>query len=263
MGLPMITVHPIPAFNDNYIWTIINREQGCCVVVDPGDATPVHAFLKSEKLSLVAIFVTHHHPDHTGGVSALQSAFDCPVFGGYESRYKGITAPLKQDDRFSMMGFEFSILEVPGHTLDHIAYYCSDLDGQEALFCGDTLFVGGCGRLFEGDAPTMLHSLKKIASLPPSTRVYCTHEYTLSNLRFAVTIEPDNQDLATFTSECEQKRQQDVPTVPSTIQTELRINPFLRTQSDTVRAAAIALNDLKSPTEEEVFAAIRHAKDNF
>ncbi|PIE42979.1 MAG: hydroxyacylglutathione hydrolase [Gammaproteobacteria bacterium] len=269
----MISVKPVSAFSDNYIWMLCNQEVSACIAVDPGDATPVQQFIAANKFDLIAILVTHHHLDHTGGVQTLADHYHAPVYGAKNSKFNGITNQLEDNDRFSIMGANFTCLTVPGHTLDHIALFVDQTEtdsliaeplvSKPLLFCGDTLFSGGCGRLFEGDAETMLNSLNKLKVLPHQTRVYCGHEYTLGNLAFAQTIEPGNRALADYTALCEQKRQKGLPTLPSDMATELSINPFLRTDQASVIDAAKALEPMTDTSEQRIFAALRKAKDYF
>lgn len=257
----MPDVQPIPAFQDNYIWLIRGVQDPTTVaVVDPGDAAPVLARLASEGLRLAAILATHHHADHVGGIPELVAATGCAVFGPARERLPTEVARLAGGDiaRLPALGLEFEVLDVPGHTAGHIAYY-----GHGALFCGDTLFSAGCGRLFEGTAAQMLDSLDRIAELPDATRVYCAHEYTLSNLRFASAVEPDNSDVREALAETGRKRARDEVTLPSTLGRERRINPFLRSREGPVRAAAERHAGRALATDTEVFAAVRSWKDGF
>jgi len=257
----MLDVTPIPAFSDNYLWLIRAIEQPkLAVVVDPGDAAPVFNHLEQHQLDLAAILVTHHHGDHIGGVKALLDKFPVPVYGPRAERIPGMVHALAEGDRVALAGtgLEFEVLELPGHTAGHIAYY-----GHGAIFCGDTLFCAGCGRLFEGTPAQMSASLAKLAALPAATRVYCTHEYTLDNLRFASQVEPENPALIRFGADAKQMREKGLPTLPSTIERELSLNPFLRCGEDSVRLAASehAGRELAGPVE--VFAEIRRWKDGF
>jgi len=232
------------------------------LVVDPGDAQPVTQILQQLKLQLVAILVTHHHADHIGGVDELRDATGAEVYG---PAGEDIPEPLKRlvaSDKIQALGFEFSVFDVPGHTAGHIAYFCENLDGKPLLFCGDTLFSAGCGRLFEGTPAQMLASLDQLAALPGNTRVCCTHEYTLSNLRFAKAVEPANQALLDYTHECEAKRARNVPTLPSSIAQELAINPFLRSRKPEVIAAVQTFN-LAAKDEIALFASLREWKNQF
>lgn len=215
---------PIPAFSDNYIWLLAG--DGKAWVVDPGEAAPVLAALHTRKLTLAGILITHHHPDHTGGVKALLKDFPVPVFGPENSPAANlIDNPLKDKESIRIGTWQFSVITIPGHTLDHVAFYCA---AEKILFCGDTLFSAGCGRVFEGSYEQMYQSLSKLAALPDDTKVCCAHEYTLSNLRFAVTTEPSNQDIINYQKQCEESRKKSLPTLPSSIGLEKRINPFLR-----------------------------------
>lgn len=259
----MYSIIPIPAFTDNYIWAICNPETGAVIVVDPGDAKPVEAFLQQRRYSLIGILVTHHHMDHIGGIQSLKDHYGVPVYGFEKSKIDTLTHKVKEGDTFSLMGLEFSVLEVPGHTLDHIAYTVNEDLDKPALFCGDTLFSGGCGRLFEGTADTMFISLAKLKSLPAETQVYCTHEYTLSNLAFARAAMPENNDLTRYRDSCESMRSAGTPTLPSTIELERKINPFLRCDTDEVKSS-VSQQIAKTLTDErQVFADLRKWKDSF
>jgi len=257
----MFIVTPIPAFNDNYIWALQSEHAGPVAVVDPGDAVPVQAWLEQQGVSLAAILITHHHQDHTGGAEALREQFDVPVYGPLESPFKGITHPLRQNSEIRLLEQRLQVRAVPGHTLDHISYF--QPEDLPQLFCGDTLFLAGCGRLFEGSARQMLEAMHYFASLPEQTLVYCAHEYSLANLAFAAAVEPDNADIQRVTAECEARRQRSEPTLPSSIGQERLINPFMRTAAiDVIRAAERhAGRDLAS--EIEVLAALRQWKNHF
>lgn len=256
------TIYPIPAFTDNYIWAVTSSDENKCAVVDPGDASPVISYLDSHGLELTHILITHHHPDHTGGLKELCSRFSPIVYGPEPSGIAGITEFLHEGDQIDLFGTRFDILEVPGHTLDHIAYIAPDAS-PSILFCGDTLFAAGCGRLFEGTPVMMENSLSKLSSLEPSTRVYCTHEYTLANLKFALAADGKNSKLLERIEIETEKRNQNLPTLPSTILLELETNPFLRCDNadvaDTVsKEAGLVLNNTT-----EVFTALRSWKDRF
>ncbi|MDB5868501.1 MAG: Hydroxyacylglutathione hydrolase [Polaromonas sp.] len=251
---------PIPAFADNYIWLLHDGKRA--LVVDPGDAGPVVRALAHHALQLESILVTHHHADHTGGVDALRQATGAAVYGPAAERIPAPFSPLHEGDSVGALGLDFQVLDVPGHTAGHIAFYTPDMDGKPLLFCGDTLFSGGCGRLFEGTPAQMLASLDKLAVLPGETRVCCTHEYTLANLRFALAVEPDNAALAAYQRHCVQLRGQDHPTLPSSIAQERLINPFLRTRQAGIMAAVHRF-DTSTHNETTIFAALRQWKNQF
>ncbi|MBC7609365.1 MAG: hydroxyacylglutathione hydrolase [Polaromonas sp.] len=251
---------PIPAFADNYLWLLHDGTRA--LVVDPGDATPVLRVLQENDLQLETILVTHHHADHTGGVDILRGTTGAKVYGPANERIPAPYLPLREGDVIEAMGLDFQILDVPGHTSGHIAYYTFQVNSQPLLFCGDTLFSGGCGRLFEGTPAQMLESLDKLAALPNQTRVCCTHEYTLSNLRFALAVEPDNADLVNYHAACVKTRGDGLPTLPSSIAQELLVNPFLRTRQSAIRAAARHF-DAEAHDDISVFAAIRQWKNQF
>jgi hydroxyacylglutathione hydrolase len=259
-----LTIHPIPAFNDNYIWAV--QQGGQCLVVDPGDATPVLDYLQQQQLTLAGILITHHHADHTGGLKVLLAEFpDCPVFGPKGGHIKGICNDLDDGDVVEPLpGMTLAVITVPGHTLDHIAYYAAhSASGSPLLFCGDTLFAGGCGRIFEGDASMMYTSLARLSELPAETQVFCAHEYTLANLGFAVKADPDNPDLSARVMSEQAKRAADQPTLPSSIGIELRTNPFLRCHTTEV-ATQVAHHWSKeiASSPVDVFADLRRWKDN-
>lgn len=255
---------PLPAFSDNYIWVLHDTRRA--LVVDPGDAQPVFDFLQQSGLQLEAILVTHHHADHVGGVGALRERTGARVWGPARERIPQPCSPLRQGDRIEVLGVGFDVFDVPGHTAGHIAYYAAaitvDDDCAPVLFCGDTLFSGGCGRLFEGTPAQMLASLDALAALPDATRVCCTHEYTLSNLRFARAVEPDNADLANYVAHCEALRKRQIPTLPSSVGLERCINPFLRSRLPTV-IEAVTQFDPAAYDEASVFAALREWKNGF
>ncbi len=261
----MITsIHPIPAFSDNYIWALSDSESKNICVVDPGDAKAVIDYLDQNDLLLSDILITHHHPDHTGGIRELSARYSPRIIGPRPSNISGLTEIVDEGDQLSLFGHIFSVIEVPGHTLDHIAFYNeSDEENAPMLFCGDTLFAAGCGRLFEG-TPTVMHqSLSKLASLKPSARVFCTHEYTMANLAFAVAAEPDNQTLLNRVKTEQAKRDTNTPTLPSTIELEQQTNPFLRCGEKSILETAEKLLEREAANEVEVFSALRSWKDNF
>ena len=250
----------VPAFQDNYLWVLQDAERRAWVV-DPGDPEPVEAALEERNLTLAGVMITHHHFDHTGGALQLAGRFTCPIYGPAGSPFEGITNPLEDGAILTLGNTAFTVLSVPGHTLDHIAYYSAE---ARLLFCGDTLFAGGCGRMFEGTAPEMYGSLARLAALPGDTRVYCAHEYTLGNLRFAKAVEPHNAALLARIAEAEALRAAGTPTVPSSIALERATNPFLRTEEPAVRQALAALDESLGTAEPSAcFAALRSWKDRF
>lgn len=263
-----IEMIPVPAFSDNYLWLL--ARDGEAVVVDPGDAAPVEAALKSRGLRLSAILVTHHHPDHIGGIKALLRTHAVPVYGPRREHrtIPLLTRLLDEGDQVEVLGRCFAVLEVPGHTLGHIAYFSAASGDRAAseppiLLCGDTLFSGGCGRLFEGTAQQMHASLTRLAQLPADTRFLCAHEYTASNLAFARAVETGSAALAEYSERVLQLRAADTPTLPGTIGLERAINPFLRSGESAVRRAAEAHAGQALDDEIAVFAALRTWKDNF
>ena len=252
-----IQVVPIPAFRDNYIWAL--RSGPRVAIVDPGDARPVFDYLARERLDIVAILATHHHADHVGGVAELRRGHNFPVYGPKDEPIATLTHRVAGGDRVAIpeLGAEFDVLDVPGHTRAHIAYY-----GSKLLFCGDALFACGCGRVFEGTPAQLYASLARLAALPDDTLVYCAHEYTLSNIRFARAVEPGNAALAERERVDTETRAQNRPTVPSTIGREKATNPFLRCdQPEVVQAAGRHGAAAAGPVE--VFTAIREWKNTF
>jgi hydroxyacylglutathione hydrolase len=236
------SVRALPAFQDNYLWLIHDGVNAA--VVDPGDSAPVLAALAEQGLTLTAILLTHHHADHTGGVPALLAHAAVPVYGPRHDNIAAVTVPLGEGDRVAVPGLDlrFEVIDVPGHTLGHIAYYSSE---AQWLFCGDTLFAGGCGRIFEGTPAQMAASLGKLAALPDETAVYCAHEYTLANLRFARAVEGDNPALQARITSDTAKREANQATVPSTIGLEKATNPFLRYTQPAIAAALVEAGKLK------------------
>lgn len=251
---------PLPAFDDNYIWILHDGRQA--LVVDPGDAQPVLEALQRFGVQLQAILVTHHHPDHTGGVDALRAATGAEVFGPAREPMPEPLTRLTSGEQLDCLGLTFKVIDVPGHTAGHIAYFCASMDDAPLLFCGDTLFSGGCGRLFEGTPAQMLASLDTLAALPEATRVCCAHEYTLSNLKFALAVDPTNQPLVHYTAIAQALRARQQPTLPSTIGLERQINPFLRTRQATLIEAAQGF-DASANDEVSIFAALRQWKNRF
>jgi hydroxyacylglutathione hydrolase len=254
----MIEIVPLSAFKDNYIWTL--RAGKFAAVVDPGEALPVKKYLAQEGLTLAAILATHHHPDHVGGIEELVSLAKVPVFGPKGEPIPALTHPVGQDDKVEIPALEasFSVLDIPGHTRAHVAYY-----GLESLFCGDTLFACGCGRVFEGTAEQMLASLMRLAALPDATKVYCGHEYTLANIKFARAVDPDNRMLAAREERATQLRAAGRPTLPSTLGEERATNPFLRCAEPVVVESANKYLGSRVGDPVSVFAAIREWKNRF
>lgn len=253
----------VPALSDNYIWMICNNKQA--VVIDPGAAAPVQEVLDKHQLTLEAILLTHHHYDHVGGVTALQQRNGGVVYGPATETLPACDVRLTQGDvvRLPGIGLELSVLDIPGHTAGHIAFH-GDLDNQTpVVFCGDTLFSAGCGRLFEGTPEQMTASLAKLASLPPDTLVCCAHEYTLANLRWALTVEPDNAALQQQLKVATELRAAGKPTLPTTLSTELNTNPFLRTTVPAVIAAASRYSAKPLTSSVAVFASLREWKNTF
>ncbi|AKJ28946.1 hydroxyacylglutathione hydrolase [Caldimonas brevitalea] len=250
----------LPAFADNYIWMLHDGREA--LVVDPGQAAPVIEALQARGLQLTGILVTHHHADHVGGLQALRPLLHGPVFGPAGETIPGAIRALKQGDRAVWREVGFDVIDVPGHTAGHIAYWTDGLGNEPVLFCGDTLFSAGCGRLFEGTPAQMYDSLGRLAALPGGTRVCCAHEYTLSNLRFAAAVEPDNRDIAEHLAHCRRLRDAGQPTLPSTLGLELQINPFLRCDQPAVVAAARAYG-ATSDDGVAVLAALRLWKNEF
>lgn len=254
----MVQIHPVPAFEDNYLWVLEDGRHAA--VVDPGDEHPVQAFLEERGLVLTAILATHHHGDHVGGLEWLAGRWKCEAFGPAGERIDGLTRRLREGESIVVPGLDIAmrVLDVPGHTAGHIAYV-----GASSLFCGDTLFACGCGRLFEGTPAQMLDSLSKLARLPGDTRFYCAHEYTMSNIRFALAVEPGNARLAARRDRDAAARAAGRPTLPGTLAEELDTNPFLRCGAPEVIASASRHAGRALATPVEVFAAVREWKNGF
>lgn len=264
----LLQVWPIPAFDDNYIWCI--HDGSSALVVDPGDSAPVIEYLRVSNLILKGILITHHHADHTGGILNLLQALgaDIPVYGPMGENIPGCTVKVMQDDKIEIAAPRISlkIFEVPGHTLGHIAYFANMQANvvEPMLFCGDTLFASGCGRLFEGTPAQMSESLGKFVALPKNTLVYCTHEYTLSNIRFALEVEPNNLNLLSWAEQAKSLREQGMPTLPTNIGQELQVNPFMRCdQTGVIAAAKEVSGQAELPSPAHVLAVIRAWKDRF
>lgn len=255
-----LEIVPVAAFRDNYIWTLRAPGGRSAVVVDPGDAAPVLEHLAQEGLELSAILATHHHPDHVGGIAELVAERNVPVYGPRGEPISTMTHPVGGGDAVSLpqLGVTFQVLDIPGHTRAHVAYY-----GAGALFCGDTLFACGCGRLFEGTAEQMYASLEKLSSLPDDTRVYCGHEYTLANIGFARTVEPGNDALALREQQARRLREAGRPTLPSTLGEEKQTNPFLRCAEPAVIESANKYLGARIADPVRVFSAIRDWKNRF
>lgn len=258
----MLTITALPAFNDNYIWLLQDPATQQCAAVDPGDANPVLQWLEDNPgWQLSDILITHHHRDHTGGIATLKQATAARVHGPELENIDGVDQQLADLQQLQVLDRTFTIYHVPGHTLGHIAYY---LPGEQPmLFSGDTLFLAGCGRIFEGTPAQMYHSLQRLVVLPANTLVYCTHEYSLSNLKFAAAVEPDNAAISARIEEVSALREQDRISLPSTMADELATNPFLRCNEQQVVASAAEQSGQLPVGPVEVFAAIRAWKDNF
>ncbi len=250
----------LPAFTDNYVWMLHDGQRA--IVVDPGDAAPVEAALDEQGLELAAILVTHHHPDHVGGIDRLRPRLRGPVHGPARERIPPPFEPRHDGEGFEAIGLHFEVLDVPGHTAGHIAYLTHDAGPDPVLFCGDTLFSAGCGRLFEGTAQQLHASLQRLAALPARTRVCCTHEYTVSNLRFACAVEPANAEASRHLRQCQDLRAHGAITLPSSIELERQINPFLRCAEPAVVTAA-RREGAADESPVAVFAALREWKNRF
>lgn len=252
-------IYPVPALEDNYIWTLINDDENTAVIVDPGDAAPILSFLEKENLNLRAILITHHHWDHTDGIGAVLNRFQVPVYASADEKIAHCTHALRENDIVDIPGFPaLHVLSIPGHTAGHIAYY-----GDDALICGDTLFATGCGRIFEGTPEQMYRSLQKLAALPEHTLVYPAHEYTLNNLRFAATVETDNPKIDERVQVVKKLIEKNNCSLPSTMKNEKETNPFLRCNIPSVIAQTEKQVNKTLSNEVEVFTELRKWKDNF
>lgn len=259
----MIQIEALPAFADNYLWLLQDHQQRLCAIVDPGAAAPVrHWLAEHPDWKLTDILVTHHHPDHIGGVAELKALTGARVLGPALESIPQRDVALQDNQHIQVLGLDWQILHVPGHTLGHIAYFHADPE-LPVLLSGDTLFAGGCGRLFEGSAEQMYQSLCRLAALPDATQVYCTHEYTLSNLRFACAVEPENKMLRERFAEVSRLRDNNLISLPSSIALEKSTNPFLRSDSPAVRQIAEERCGNNRLNNCAVFAAIRSWKDQF
>lgn len=271
----LLQVQAISAFDDNYIWLLSKGH--CAVVVDPGDAQPVIDVLKKKSLVLQAILITHHHADHIGGVAEILSwcehhqGVQPTVYGPAREEISCVSESVMGGDVISIphLDAHFKVLDVPGHTAGHIAFYLETLNQSDEknlerhLFCGDTLFASGCGRLFEGTATQMAHSLNQFKLLPDDTWVHCAHEYTLSNIKFALAVEPHNVDLQNWQNKAQLLRNQGSPTLPTTLAHEKRVNPFLRCEEVSVIQSVVQQRALQSIDPISVFAELRSWKDTF
>jgi hydroxyacylglutathione hydrolase len=262
-----IKITPIKAFSDNYIWAITNTK--VATLVDPGDASVCIEFLEKNKLTLSSILITHHHSDHTGGIDKLvdycqEKQWSLTVYGPANENIPHCNIKLHENDTVVLndLNIVFQIIDLPGHTAGHIAYFTA-CHLTPILFCGDTLFSGGCGRLFEGSPEQMLHSLTKLADLPENTQVYCTHEYTQANLAFALTVEPNNQELVNYNNKVSELRSKGYATIPSTIKLEKQINPFLRCHKQSIQTSAQQFATDTNATPQDTFTTIRRWKDQF
>jgi hydroxyacylglutathione hydrolase len=256
-----MNIQSIKAFNDNYIW-LINTNEGN-LVIDPGESQPVMDYMQQHQLRLTDILITHHHYDHVGGIVDLRKNIDGKVFGPNNPQIEGLDAQVTEGMTVQACGLEFQVLEIPGHTLDHIAYFLAD-GSQPRLFCGDTLFSVGCGRVFEGTPQQMFAALEKLNALPANTLVYCAHEYTLANLKFAQAVEPNNSYITEHIEVCQRQRDADLPTLPSTMELERKINPFLRCSEIGLRQSLESkIQDAKTVSDVEIFKYLRAWKDSF
>ena len=254
----MINIEPIKAFNDNYIWLATTNEGS--IVIDPGEAHKTIKYLKGNDLNIEAILITNHHFDHTGGIEDMLKFRNVDVYGPVND-IPSINKQLRDGDLFSVIGIDFKIIEIPGHTLDHIAFF-SENNGNPVLFCGDTLFFSGCGRVFEGTYEQMHKSILKLKSLPANTKIYSGHEYTQSNLKFAMEVEPLNQKLISRYNDVQDLLNKGIPTLPTTLELELEVNPFLRCHAREVQNSVVKQFNT-SNHEDEIFKALRQWKDNF
>ena len=254
----MLNVEPIKAFTDNYIWLVSTNEGS--IVIDPGESENIQKLIDNKIIDLKGILITHHHYDHTNGLSDLVKKNKLEVFGPVND-IDGIDHRLSDKDKISIIGIDFDIISIPGHTLDHIGFYSANANNP-ILFCGDTLFAGGCGRIFEGTYEQMFHALKKITKLPTNTNIYCGHEYTLSNLKFALEADDANKELIEEFKQVENKINLNTPSLPTKLDKELEVNPFLRCDNINIQNKIIEKFNV-SNNELEIFTALRKWKDNF
>ncbi|MAD57897.1 MAG: hydroxyacylglutathione hydrolase [Porticoccus sp.] len=251
-------VRRFPIFQDNYIWVLTINDTGSIYIIDPGDSESVLEFLKKSNLTLKGILITHHHPDHVNGINCILAHQPVPVFG--TTRIKEATHTVSDKDILSLSGHKFEVLSIPGHTYDHVAYYCAK---ESLLFSGDTLFSGGCGRIFEGTPQQMYESLSLLSSLPPSTKIYCSHEYTEANINFAMEVDPENKSLIKYKEKVKVLRINNKATIPTTVGLEKKINPFLRANEKSIQDAASHYLKKENLTPIEAFTAIRKWKDSY
>ena len=254
----MLSIKPIKALSDNYIWLVTTIEGS--IVIDPGESKQIIDLIKSNEIDLEGILITHHHYDHTNGIEEILKYKKTEVYGP-KNNINLITKRVKQNDVFNLIGLKFEVIETPGHTLDHIAFYCFK-DGKSFLFCGDTLFSGGCGRVFEGTYSQMYKSLKKLSKLPEDTQIFCGHEYTSSNLHFACAVEPNNQFIKKYNEEIIEKTKNGVPSLPSSLKIEQMINPFIRCNEENL-IDNINKKFGEVSSEIEIFSTLRKWKDDF
>ena len=254
----MLSVKPIKAYQDNYIWLVSTNEGS--IVVDPGESKKILNLIDNNEIDLKGVLITHHHFDHTNGLSDLLNKKGLEVYGP-KNNVHGINNIVKNNDKFTVIGIDFEVIEIPGHTLDHIAFYSFN-DGEPILFCGDTLFSGGCGRVFEGTFDQMFIALKKISKYPKETKIFCGHEYTLSNLKFALAVDENNEDLIKEYDNIKNMVDSGNPSLPTILEKELKINPFLRCDNHHIKNKIVSKFNT-SDDEFEVFCALRQWKDNF
>ena len=253
----MLSVEPIKAYTDNYIWLVSTNEGS--IVVDPGESKEILNLIDTNKIDLKGVLITHHHYDHTNGLLDLTNKINLEVYG--PKKIEGINNIVEEFDKFSLIGIDFEVIEIPGHTLDHLAFFSSN-NKDPILFCGDTLFAGGCGRVFEGTFEQMFKSLKKISNYPKETKIFCGHEYTLSNLKFALEVDEDNKELADEYINVKKLISSDIPSLPTNLNKELKVNPFLRCNEINIKNKVIDKFDIIDD-ELEIFTALRKWKDNF
>jgi len=253
----MLNIEPIKAYTDNYIWLVSTNEGS--IVVDPGESKEILNLIDTNQIDLKGVLITHHHYDHTNGLLDLTNKMNLEVYG--PEKIEGINNIVNESDKFSLIGIDFEVIEIPGHTLDHLAFYSSN-DEDPILFCGDTLFAGGCGRVFEGTFEQMFKSLKKISNYPKETKIFCGHEYTLSNLKFALEVDEDNKQLEDEYINVKKLISSDMPSLPTNLNKELNVNPFLRCNEINIKNKVIDKFDIID-VELEIFAALRQWKDNF